>query len=67
MLYIASRQSFGVAAVTLPDGLRLTFSLGEHNQLQAQVIALFAPQFASGALLLYLGDTADKDLYITSQ
>ncbi len=31
------------------------------------MIELFAPQFASGALLLYLGDTADKDLYIASQ
>jgi type II restriction enzyme len=65
-LYAASRQFVGVA-VTLPDGSRLTLSPGEHNQLQAQVIALFAPQFASGALLLYLGDTADKDLYIASQ
>jgi hypothetical protein len=65
-LYAASRQSVGVA-VTLPDGSTLTLSPGEHNRLQAQVIQLFAPQFASGALLLYLGDTADKDLYIASQ
>jgi type II restriction enzyme len=65
-LYAASRQSVGVA-VTLPDGSRLTLSPGEHNQLQAKVIALFAPQYASGALLLYPGDTADKDLYIASQ
>ena len=65
-MYAASRQSVGVA-VTLPDGSTLILSPGEHNQLQAQVIKLFAPQFASGALLLYLGDTADKDLYIASQ
>ena len=61
-LYAAARQTFGVS-VTLPDGSTLTLSPGEHNQLQAQVIEQFAPQFASGSLLLYLGDTADKDLY----
>lgn len=65
-LYAASRQSVGVA-VTLPNGSTLMLSPGEHNQLQAQVIELFAPQFASGALLLYLGDTADKDLYIAAE
>ncbi|MBK9750876.1 MAG: restriction endonuclease [Anaerolineae bacterium] len=65
-LYAASRQAVGVA-VTLPDGSALMLSPGEHNQLQAQVIQLFAPQFASGALLLYLGDTTDKDLYIAAQ
>ena len=65
-LYAASRQSVGVA-VTLPNGSILMLSPGEHNQLQAQVIELFAPQFASGALLLYLGDTADKDLYIAAE
>ncbi|MCK6580787.1 MAG: restriction endonuclease [Anaerolineae bacterium] len=65
-LYAASRQSVGVA-VTVPDGSTLMLSPGEHNQLQAQVIQYFAPQFASGALLLYLGDTANKDLYIAAQ
>ncbi len=65
-LYAASRQAVGVE-VALPDGSTLMLSPGEHNQLQGQVIELFAPQFASGALLLYLGDTADKDLYIASQ
>jgi type II restriction enzyme len=65
-LYAASRQAVGVA-VTLPDGSTLILSPGEHNLLQAQVIELFAPQFASGALLLYLGDTADKDLYIAAE
>jgi type II restriction enzyme len=40
--------------------------LNEQFQLQAQVIEQFAPQFASGAVLLYLGDTADKDLYVAT-
>jgi hypothetical protein len=44
--------------------MALTLSPGEHNQLQAQVIEQFTPQFVPGAVLLYLGDTADKDLYL---
>jgi type II restriction enzyme len=65
-LYAASRQAVGVE-VTLPDGSKLALSPGKHNQLQAQVIELFAPRFASGVILLYLGDTADKDLYIATE
>jgi hypothetical protein len=65
-LYATSREAFGVP-VQIPDGTKLTLSPGKHNQLQAQVIELFAPQFASGAQLLYLGDTADKDLYVATE
>lgn len=62
-VYQSSREKYGIP-VRLPDGRILTLSPGEHNQLQAQVIEQFAPQFASGAVLLYLGDTADKNLYL---
>jgi type II restriction enzyme len=66
MLYQSSRQAGG-NALTLPDGSTLTLSPGEHNRLQAQVIKAFAPQFASGSILLYLGDTADKDFYVATE
>jgi type II restriction enzyme len=65
-LYQSIRQTAGIA-VTLPDGSILTLSPGKHNQLQAKVIEQFAPQFASGAVLLYLGDTADKNLYVATE
>ncbi len=65
-LYESSRQAVGIV-LTLPNGDRLTLSPGEHNRLQVQVIEQFSPQFASGATLLYLGDTADKDLYMASE
>jgi type II restriction enzyme len=65
-LYQSSRQATGIA-LTLADGSTLILSPGEHNQLQAQVIEQFAPQFASGSILLYLGDTADKDLYVATE
>lgn len=65
-LYQSSRLALGIA-LTLPDGNTLTLSPGEHNQLQVQVLEQFAPQFASGALLLYIGDTADKNLYVATE
>lgn len=64
-VYQSSREMFGIP-VRLPDGTMLTLSPGEHNQLQTQVLELFAPRFASGAVLLYLGDTADKDLHVAT-
>lgn len=64
--YQSSRQAAG-RVLTLPDGSELVLSPGEHNQLQAQVIEKFVPQFAPGAILLYLGDTADKDLFVATE
>lgn len=37
---------------------------GKHNRLQALVLEQFAPRFATGTRLLYLGDTANKSLII---
>lgn len=44
----------------------LTFTLGRspHNRLQKEVLEKFAPYFAPGAELLYIGDTSDKNLHI---
>lgn len=50
--------------VTLSDGKVLNLSAGEHNQLQASIVEQFAPRYAKGGKLLYLGDTAKKDLYV---
>ena len=50
--------------VTLPNGQILKLSAGQHNIVQAAIIENFAPRFANGGSLLYLGDTAKKDLFI---
>lgn len=50
--------------VTLPDGTAFELSPGRHNLLQVAVIEEFAPRFAPGAQVLYLGDTANKNLYV---
>lgn len=44
------------------DNQILNFSPGKHNKLQKLIIEEFAPRFAQGAEILYVGDTAKKDL-----
>lgn len=50
--------------VVLSDGKKLELSPGEHNEVQAAVVHEFAPRFAPGSKVLYLGDTAKKNLYV---
>lgn len=50
--------------VTVGDGNELRLSPGKHNELQKAIVERFAPRFAPGAQLLYLGDTAKKDLFV---
>lgn len=42
----------------------LLLSPGKHNEVQASIIEQFAPRFAKGSQLLYLGDTEKKDLFM---
>ncbi len=49
--------------VKLKNGTELSFSPGKHNEVQIAVITEFAPRFAPGSVLLYVGDTARKNLY----
>lgn len=50
--------------VTLPSGGELTFSAGEHNELQKAIIEDFLSRYGHGAEVLYVGDTSDKYLYL---
>lgn len=49
---------------TLPNGEILSFSPGHHNLLQKKVIEEFLPRFGKGCQVLYVGDTADKFLFM---
>jgi type II restriction enzyme len=53
--------------VKLDNGQILQLSPGKHNEVQAAVIELFAPRFAPGSTLLYLGDTENKNLYLDQE
>jgi hypothetical protein len=44
------------------NGQEFNLSAGEHNALQKAIIEEFAPRFAHGAEVLYIGDTENKDL-----
>jgi hypothetical protein len=50
--------------VRVSPGKTLDLSPGPHNRLQVSIVEHFAPRFAPGAVLIYLGDTARKMLHI---
>lgn len=50
--------------ITVRDELTLRLSPGKHNEVQRAVVEEFGPRFAPGAELLYLGDTAKKNLFV---
>ncbi len=53
--------------VTLPNGSKVELSPGIHNELQRLIVEEFAPCFAPGAVVIYLGDTAEKRLVIETE
>ena len=61
--YAGDRQRTMIP-VTVADGREFKLSPGKHNEVQRAVVEEFAPRFAPGARLLYLGDTAKKDLFV---
>jgi len=54
-------------SIVLSNGKKFKLSPGKHNEIQASVVHEFAPRFASGSMVLYLGDTAKKNLYIDTK
>ena len=46
--------------VEISPGKRITLSPGEHSKLIQAIIENFAPRFAPGSVLVYVGDTEDK-------
>lgn len=61
---LARKRDIEQIPVTLPGGVKLHFSSGEHNVLQKKIIEDFLPSFGGGCLVLYIGDTAHKLLHI---
>lgn len=62
-LYQRSRQMREIPVRT-STGEEIRLSPGKHNRLQSLVVSTFGPRFAPGANLLYLGDAADKLMYV---
>lgn len=62
-IYLKERE-LNQIPVKLQDGNIIKLSAGKHNEVQAAIVEQFAPRFTNGGILLYMGDTAKKDLYI---
>lgn len=60
----AAVRNRNLVPLMLPSGVHLTLTPGKHNELQAAIISEFAPRFAAGGKVLYLGDAADKTLHL---
>ncbi|UUC44135.1 BsuBI/PstI family type II restriction endonuclease [Flavobacterium cerinum] len=60
-------RKLNMIPLTLPDGNVLELSTGKHNEVQVAIVEQFAPRFANGGTLLYLGDTAKKNLYVNNE
>jgi len=61
--YCKKRTAVSVP-LQLSSGKVLELSPGRHNEIQVAVVKEFGPRFAAGAQLLYLGDTAKKNLIV---
>lgn len=62
-VYLKERELIQIP-VLLANGDIIKLSAGKHNEVQAAIVEKFAPRFANGGTLLYLGDTAKKDLFV---
>lgn len=62
-IYLKDRELIQIPVV-LSNGKVIKLSAGKHNEVQAAIVQQFAPRFANGGTLLYLGDTANKDLFV---
>lgn len=68
LLEVYERKRAGrLVPIQLPSGKRLKLSPGKHNKVQKAVVEQFAPRFAPGAKLLYLGDTAKKKMFLDTR
>lgn len=62
--YAAERDVHRIPLII--EGNEYYLSPGTHNEIQAAVVEEFAPRFAPGGKLLYIGDTEDKNLYVNA-
>lgn len=63
---LQSRRALELLPVNI-GGREVVFSPGEHNQIQKAVIEEFLPRFGQNAQVLYVGDTADKFLFLDGE
>lgn len=67
VIYAKHKSQGQLVPITLPDGTQIDLSPGHHNELQKAIIEKFGPRFAPGADVLYIGDTAQKNVIMDLQ
>ena len=65
-VYLRRRRTLEIP-VRISTGEEIRLSPGRHNRLQAAVVSDFGSRFAPGSTLLYLGDAANKLLYLDQE
>lgn len=64
-LYTESIKARGLKSIPVTlNGKKFNLSPGKHNIVEAAIINIFAPLFANGGEVVYLGDTEDKGFFI---
>lgn len=61
---LARQRNLLKVSIQLPDGVLVELSSGKHNDLQKAIIEDFLPRYGQNCKILYLGDTANKMLFI---
>lgn len=61
---LSRKRDLARVPVLINGNINLTFSAGGHNDLQKAIIESFLPIFGFGATVLYVGDTANKNLFL---
>jgi hypothetical protein len=56
----AMEREMLMVPVTITEGTSIQLSAGKHNQVIKEIIEEFAPRFAPGGVVLYVGDTGEK-------
>jgi len=64
---LSTQRSLSMISITLPGGLELSFTPGNHNDLQKAIIEQFLPRYGYGCEVLYIGDSSNKYLYLNRE
>ena len=54
------RRNMKLLPVTLPDGSKVSLTVGGQNELVKRIVEEFCPRFLHGGKILYLGDAGQK-------
>lgn len=57
-------REMALVAVSLPNGRRVPLTAGGQNELVKKIIEDFCPRFTPGGIVVYLGDTGQKQRHI---